>query len=194
MTLKLSNEADIERLAFDLTSMSMRYDRWLQTALTKIVEEEILVPIWESMKAHNYSQKIIDGTDIEVIIRKGKKVTIRIVSKYKTEGGFDVAKGREYGTADHWIEPKMGDPTALRDPKTGATSQYPTKEQIKKSTGKKALHWVNKWGEEFFSKGHITGGIEQKMIVSRAVAFGTGKVRQRVKDDFKKWRNDILNI
>ena len=75
MTLKLSDEKDLDRFAFDLTSLHMKYDRWLQTTANKIVEEEVMIPIWESMRAHGYSQKIIDGTEIDVIIRRGKKVT-----------------------------------------------------------------------------------------------------------------------
>jgi len=194
MTFNIDSYEKMAKYALGVKSMRLKYDRWLQTVLTNIVDEEIIQPIKEAMLSHEYSQKIIDGTDIEEIITMGRLVRIKIKSEYFADLGdgeyFDVALAREEGTEDHWVEP-LRYPTALRDPQTGATSEKPTPEQTK-DEGVRALHWVSKWGEHMFSTGHVVGGIPARHLVKMIVDRNKGKVIERIKTEFQAWKNEIL--
>jgi hypothetical protein len=178
--LNIRNHQEVLEYGIGVKVMRMRYDRWLQTVVVKILEEEILIPIWDAMKSHDYSQKIIDGTDIHQIVREGRKVIVKVRSDYMAEkpdgSTFDVARAREYGTVDHWIEPKSrNDPLGLQ------------------TDGPKALHWVTDWGEQAFSKGHVVGGIPARHLVEMIVNRNGPKVKERIKAEFEAWKKDIFN-
>ena len=134
------------------------------------------------MRSHGYSQKIIDGTDLEEIVLSGKKAQVRIKSEYfaqQPDGSlFDVAVAREEGTKDHWIEPKEA-PTI-------------TAEVSGTFVKKKALHWETEYGTNAFSKGHVVSGIEARHLVERHIEWGKPKVQTRVRQEFEKWKDDIL--
>ena len=104
------------------------------------------------------------------IIQNEKGVSIR------DDGSkFDVAKAREYGTKDHWVEPIGG--------VSGTSSNLP-----------KALHWVTSTGQDAFSKGHMVKGIKKSEIVKKTVKANQARVKERLRAEFKAWRADILNL
>ena len=179
---RLATFEDVEKFGLAVDIIQMRYTRWLQTVVTRIVDEEIVQPIKESMRQYGYSQKIIDGTDIDLISLRGKQVTVKIKSEYFAEQPdgtfFDVAVAREEGTKDHWIEPKES-PTITAE-LSGAFVK------------KKALHWKTPYGENVFSKGHEVSGIEARHVVKRGIEQGKAKTIERIKQEFEDWKNEIL--
>lgn len=95
------------KLLFNVTRFEMQYFRFIEEASKQIVDEEILQPIKTEMKKFGYSQKIIDGTTIEnLFVDDTGFLQFDVVSDYKSESGFDVAKGREKGTKRHKL-PKV---------------------------------------------------------------------------------------
>jgi len=188
--MKLRTPQDIEKFGMGVKILKMRYDSWLQERAVEIVREEIIIPLHDAMRSHGYSDKIIEGTDIDRIMVVGKKVSIKIKSEYFAKNGFDVALAREVGTKPHWVEP-LKYPTNLKTAK-GTTSRT-TGPDYQKLTGKQALHWKGSSGEDMFSKGHITGGIEARGLVKLITAQGRDKAVQRIREEFIAWRNDILN-
>jgi len=81
--------------------------RFIEDAVKRIADEEILTPIKSKMKQTRYSQKIIDGTTIENIVVDGSGfVQFDVISQFETSEGFDVAKAREEGTVPHIIRPR----------------------------------------------------------------------------------------
>ena len=176
MTLHLSSPEEVEKFAMGIDTIKMRYEGWLQTRVTEIVREEIITPLHNAMRSHNYSDKIIEGTDISEIVIQGKRLKIKIKSEYFAKNGFDVALAREKGTKPHWVEPlRVGSILAESDPNIP-----------------KALHWTTRGGEDAFSKGHITGGIEARGLVEMITNQGREKVIKRIRDEFVAWRDEIL--
>lgn len=103
---EIKNNNDAMRLVFDITRFEMQYPRFLQEKVKKIIHDEMLIPIHNNMRKFNYSQKIIRGTTIENIkIDEQGFIQFDVVSDYKSESGFDVAKAREKGTKKHFIKP-----------------------------------------------------------------------------------------
>ena len=181
----ITTTEQIERIVQGVDIMKMRYELFVQTVVTRIVNEEIIQPLKEAMRSHGYSQKIIDGTDLEAIVLSGKKLRVRIKSEYfaqQPDGSFfDVAVAREEGTKDHWIEPIGKDAPA-----------YTKSEEAQGRTVPKALHWETPSGEHAFSKGHVVKGIEARHLVERTIAWGKPKVQTRIRQEFEKWKVDIL--
>jgi hypothetical protein len=178
--MNLRTHQDVVEFGTRVKMMRMRYDRWLQTKVIEILEEEILIPLWNNMRAAGYSDKIIEGTDISQIIRMGRKILVKVRSDYMAvdDNGksFDVARAREFGTKSHWIEP-----VGRNDP-LGIKTDEP-----------KALHWITPQGTNAFSKGHVVGGIKAGHLVRDIVRDRKKIVKARIKAEFVIWKNDIFN-
>jgi len=187
--MELRTQKDYEKFAMGAKILKMRYDAWIQERAVQIVREEIIEPLHDAMRSHGYSDKIIEGTDIDRIMIQGKQVSIKIKSEYYADNGFDVALAREMGTKPHWVEPLLY-PANLRTAK-GTTSKM-TGPDYQKLTGKQALHWME-GGENRFSKGHTVGGIPARGLVKMITNQGRDKAVKRIIDEFTAWRNDILN-
>ena len=100
------------KLVFNLTRFEMQYPRFVKTVGIKIAEEEILRPIHLRMRDFRYSDKIIKSTRIENIeVTNTGQLVFDVVSDYKSDDGYDVAKGREKGTKRHFIKPLDPDGT-----------------------------------------------------------------------------------
>jgi len=94
------------KLLFNVTRFEMQYFRFIEESAKQIVDEEILQPIKTEMKKFGYSEKIIDDTTIEnLFVDDTGFLQFDVVSDYKLETGFDVAKAREKGTKRHFIKP-----------------------------------------------------------------------------------------
>ncbi len=131
------------RLVFDITRFEMQYPRFVQEKVEKIIHDEMLLPIHKAMRSFNYSEKIIKGTTIENInISDQGYVQFDIISDYKSESGFDVAKAREKGTKRHFIKP-----LALGG----------------------VLRWIVGGFVAGFSKGHWVKGITRSNIIAKTV-------------------------
>ena len=99
-------QEDNMRTVFNLTRFEMQYPEFVKSIAPKIADEEILKPVHSRMKDFGYSQKIIDSTRIENLqISNLGELEFDVVSDYKSELGFDVAKAREKGTIRHFIKP-----------------------------------------------------------------------------------------
>lgn len=139
MSNVISSQQDVMKLLFNLTRFEMQYPRFIEESARKIIDEEILQPIKIAMKSFDYSDKIIDATSIEnFFVDSNGFIQFDVVSDYKTELGFDVAKAREEGTKDHFIKPVV----------------------------KAALSWVI-GGLRLFSKGHWVKGFTKSNIIKK---------------------------
>jgi hypothetical protein len=127
------------KLLFNVTRFEMQYPRFIEQTARQIIDEEILQPIKTGMRQFGYSQKIIDGTTIEnFFVDSNGFIQFDVVSDYKSENGFDVAKAREEGTKDHFIKPVV----------------------------KTALSWIV-GNLRLFSKGHWVKGFTKSNIIKK---------------------------
>ena len=170
-------------LRLKYVQIRLQYEKFLRTTVTKIVEENIINRIKARMAAVGLDQKIIDAVSVSFIAVKGKEVKIRIRSDYESENGFDVAYAVENGTDDHWIEPKE---SSLVAASVGAPKDTP-----KGQRKKKALHWVEH-GNNYFSKGHVVGGIPRHRIIKNTIKEFGPQTREKILTALSKWSNDIL--
>ena len=137
----MANNDDM-RLIFNLTRFEMQYPNFVRTIGQKVADEEILKPIHSRMKNFGYSQKIIDSTRIENLqIDKLGLMTFDVVSDYKSETNFDVAKAREEGTVAVFVKPVI----------------------------KKALSFIAGGFIRAFSKGHLRRGITASNVIEFSV-------------------------
>jgi len=131
------------KLVFNLTKFEMQYPQFIQSIAPKIADKEILKPIKSRMKDFGYSQKIIDSTRIENLqISNLGQIIFDVVSDYKSESGFDVAKAREKGTIRHFIKP----------------------------VNVKALSFIVGGFIRAFSKGHWVKGITASNVIEKTVS------------------------
>jgi len=152
MSNNISSQQDVMRLLFNLTRFEMQYTRFIEESARKIIDEEILQPIKTAMKSFDYSDKIIKGTSIENLIVDGNGfIQFDVVSDYKTELGFDVAKAREEGTKDHFIKPVV----------------------------KAVLSWVV-GGVRLFSKGHWVKGFTKSNIIKKTTEVKFPIAQERI--------------
>jgi len=139
MSTIISSQQDVMKLLFNLTRFEMQYPRFIEESARQIIDQEILQPIKIAMRSFGYSEKIINGTFIDNLFVDGNGfVQFDVVSDYKSELGFDVAKAREEGTKKHFI----------------------------KAVVKDALSWVTS-NVRLFSKGHWVKGFTKSNIIKK---------------------------
>jgi len=139
MSSDISSQQDVMRLLFNITRFEMQYPRFIEESTRQIIDQEILQPIKIAMRSFGYSEKIIDGTFIDNLFVDGNGfVQFDVVSDYKSELGFDVAKAREEGTKRHFI----------------------------KAVVKATLSWVTN-NVRLFSKGHWVKGFTKSNIIKK---------------------------
>ena len=139
---KAEPERDKPKQAFAVLRLKVQYPRFLREEARKIAEETILKPLHSRMRAFGYSEKIINGTTIENITIGGNgTMYFDVVSDYDSESGFDVAKAREEGTADHDLPKVQG----------------------------RIYSWIAGGFVRAFSRGHRVSGITATNVVSKTV-------------------------
>lgn len=142
MSSSISSTQDVMKLLFNVTRFEMQYPRFIEQTSRQIIDEEILNPIKTGMRSFGYSEKIIDGTFIDnLFVDDNGFIQFDVVSDYKTELGFDVAKAREKGTKRHFIKPKNA----------------------------KALVWIIGGFVKAFSKGHWVKGFTKSNIIKKTI-------------------------
>jgi len=140
MSQNISSQQDVMKLLFNVTRFEMQYPRFIEESARQIIDQEILQPIKIAMRSFGYSEKIIDGTTIEnLFLDSNGFIQFDVVSDYKSELGFDVAKAREEGTKRHFIKP----------------------------INAKALVWIIGGFIKGFSKGHWVKGITKSNIIKK---------------------------
>ena len=171
MSSTITSPEDVNRLLFNLVRFEQQAPRFIEDAVKRIADEEILTPIKTKMKQKNYSQKIIDGTTIENIILDGSGfVQLDVISEYDTNEGFDVAKGREEGTTHPT-------PTLPRNPNG-------------------VLRWVTKTGEIIFrrkSYNKTKTGIKASHIIRDTVKSRFPILQQKLTDEIVEFYNRTVN-
>jgi hypothetical protein len=153
------------RLAFDITRFEMQYPRFVQERAGKIIKEEMLVPIHRAMRGFSYSEKIIKGTTIEnVNVSDQGYVQFDVVSDYRSESGFDVARAREEGTKRHFIKPAV----------------------------MAALSWVS-MNLRLFSKGHWVRGIARSNVIQKTVEATFPMVQNRLNEETSAFFKETIH-
>ena len=152
MSTTISSQQDVMRLLFNVTRFEMQYPRFIEESARQIIDQEILQPIKNAMRSFGYSEKIIDGTFIDNLFVDGNGfIQFDVVSDYKSELGFDVAKAREKGTKRHFI----------------------------KALVKAALSWVTN-NVRLFSKGHWVKGFTKSNIIKKTTEIQFPIAQERI--------------
>lgn len=155
MSNVISSQQDVMKLLFNVTRFEMQYPRFIEETARRIIDEEILQPIKTAMKSFDYSEKIINDTTIENLFVDGNGfIQFDVVSDYKSESGFDVAKAREEGTKDHFIKP----------------------------VAKAAISWVA-GGVRQFSKGHWVKGFTKSNIIKKTTEARFPIAQERISQE-----------
>jgi len=163
--------SDVEKLEFNLSQIELfRNDHGKQT-LTTLVNQHIIDKIHNSMRALNYSPKIIERTFLDRIeFLQNGEANIHIKSDFITESGFDISEAREKGTKRHKIELK------------GGTN----------STGPPfALSFLIN-GQRIFSKGHFVNGIVASHIIENTIQQNTALVQSEFQRIENLWIEQSL--
>lgn len=154
------------QLIFNLTRFEMQYPEFVRNIAPKIADEEILTPIHSRMRDFGYSQKIIDSTRIENLqISNTGQIQFDVVSDYKSEKNFDVAKGREKGTVAVFVKPIF----------------------------KKALSFIAGGFTRAFSKGHVRPGIRASNVIEFTVEELTPVAQARLNEETDNFLQRSLN-
>lgn len=166
MSTTVRSSEDLNRLVFNLVRFEQQGPVFIRNVAEKIAQEEFIIPIKQKMMEKNYSQKIINGTEIKDVTVDGSGfVQVSIISEYVTETGFDVAKAREEGTRDHLVRPR--DPNGV-------------------------LRFVLKTGEVLFRKFARVKGIESSHIIRDIVRLRFPIFQQRLTDEIIQFYNNTV--
>lgn len=162
---------DNMRTVFNLTRFEMQYPDFIREIAPKIANDEILKPIKKRMKDFGYSKKIIDSTRFENLqLDNFGNLEFDVVSDYKSDDGFDVAKAREEGTVDHFIKPVTRKALSfILQGATGLISSF-----------------------RAFSKGHWVRGITASNVITKTIEEFTPIAQQRLNEETDNFLNRSL--
>ena len=104
LRLQLRSIEDVEKFRVKLQGIKIQLPGFKTFTVRQLSNDIILAEIHKRMKAENFSQKIITGTTVDKITITKKKARLIFRSEFFEEAGFDVALGREKGTAKHDID------------------------------------------------------------------------------------------
>ncbi len=135
----INNTSEITALQVKLRALKAVLPR-LQENASKDAASDILDIIHTKMRQNNFSEKIIDATNIGKLEIFGNKLRQHFISEFVADG-FDVSKAREEGTASG-IETKPKRPDGV-------------------------LRWVQKTGEIIFRKSSRPNGIQRLLIMEK---------------------------
>lgn len=167
MASAIASTVDANRLLFNLVRFEQQSPRFIEDAVIRLADQEILQPIKTKMRQANYSQKIIDGTTIENIeVGSGGFVTFDIISDYEADG-FDVATAREDGTKPHTIKPK-------------------------KQNG--VLRWFTQAGQPIFAKFSRNPGIKASNIIRDTVNLQFPIFQQKLTEEIITFYNETVTV
>ncbi len=158
----LRNREDIFDFVFRITNWEMQYPEFVKKKGIQLVNEIILPEIKKRMKDFNYSQKIIDGTNvINVEVHEEGFIEIEIESTLIVNNGFDAATAREEGTKRHFIAPIRAKALSfILQGATGLISAF-----------------------RVFSKGHWVKGITKSNVIEKTVEEMTPVIQQRLNEE-----------
>ena len=147
--------------------------RFVSENMETWINETILKDVLTFARASNMPKSFIDSIKIESI-DGGYAVT----NDWKGKNDEPLARFFEYGTTDHWIEP--------RDPKgVLAWSAVAHSKQRNPS----AIYYQNKQtkkGDALFSKGHYVSGLPALEPMNRGLEKGKVRLYRKMKTEIKK--------
>ena len=192
-----TREGTVEKFGFE-------WEDFITKKATEIINEEIVETIKWKMKMWKFSPKIINATYLDKVIVRGRGISAFIKSDYISSNGFPVSVAREYGTKRHWIQPKSTGQTFKLIWNTSAKAGSPLAKARRHGYTSSAkmvpqpqpkpvsLHW-KQGGKSFFSKGHYVSGIQSLKLINKTIKEKRRIVKERLKDDTKKWVDDLLS-
>ena len=137
----------------------------IKDKIQSIIERTVLLEVKRSAEAANMPQGFIDN--IKLIKESDSKYVIK---NDWNKDGVPLALFFEWGTRDHWIEPRTAQ--VLAWPSSGPDSG-----------SKKAIYSKrhdNKKGNMLFSKGHYVKGIDRYESMSRGFDIGIDKMKHEL--------------
>lgn len=180
----IRNEIDARKIASAVAQIQMQYVGFVVFEMTTLINQLIVDPIQNKMRAKGISSKVIDRTYLDkTVIQYGQVIVFVIRSDYTSEKGFPVAVMIEFGRRAFFVRPLLssGREQFVRVRIPGKFT----------STLPKALHWI-KDGKNFFSKGHRIPRKPGSYIITDGVRSGQPKVQRELTRRTKKWVNGIL--
>ncbi|MCJ8306713.1 MAG: hypothetical protein HRU07_06650 [Nitrosopumilus sp.] len=97
ITKEVDSISDVEEIEFSINNVELLKKDFAISALSTIVNVEMIDVMAEKMRSAGYSNKIIHSTYLkEITINGDNEAEIYIVSDYTEESGYPVADGREY--------------------------------------------------------------------------------------------------
>lgn len=142
------------------------FNAFLELKAKEIANKHIIDPIIQKMQDLGFSDKIWQNTylykDIEIT---PLEIKFRVISDYESETGYDVAVGREYGTKDHMVAPRV----------------------------KKSLHWIQ-GGKSRFSKGHKVSGVERHLVITETIREQLPVFQMKLREETAKYIKKMLEV
>ena len=138
--------------------------------LAAVIAETIIPEMELSARASGLPEKFIRGITLTAI----SPTRFKITNTWESETGAPLAKFFEWGTRDHWIEPKSSDGVlvwASQGPESGHSRAIYSK------------RYDNIEGQMLFSKGHYVTGLPRTDAMSIGFRLGTARLRKRLELD-----------
>ncbi len=166
--------------ALKLGSMEFRIQEFVRKRAERIARETIGFEIQQIASNMGMSSRYIDAIKytVEGI---GHNLTLKIDLDYFGKDGEPLGYWFEFGTKDHWIEPK------------GAGTQFDqmSDEFASKYKGSNVLHWTS-GGQHFFSKGHMVSGIKAHKIFDEGKTRGMPEFLGRLKAEIEDYQQRLF--
>lgn len=158
-------EIDPEEIKKDL---EQHVPEFIAQNIEKWMEETILSTVIAYCKAANLPQKFQDGIKIEQ-----HEDGYELVNTWVGDNGEPLATWFEYGTRDHWVEPKN---------KEGVLA-FPAPENQRHGS---AIYYESGAEGMIFSKGHYVSGLPRTEAMTQGLAKGMEKFKRKLKYEIRK--------
>ena len=168
--IRVTTEKDFNRLLTKLAQIEMQYPQFLASALTTIINQEIVDAIHDKMRSQGISRKIIDTTFLSTTVQKSTNdIRFKIISNFVSETGFPVAQIIEHGRRAYTI--KAPEPTADRP--------NPHLKFIKN-------------GNTIFAKKVDIPELPARKIIQSTINKKIPRIQRRLNAETKRWFKGIL--
>lgn len=137
--------------------------------LQQWMEDTIVKSVLSYCRAANLPKAFRDGVKIE-----RTEQGFALVNDWVGTNDEPLATWFEYGTKDHWIEPKTKDGVLAFTPQKNA--RHAKAIYYQSGTKKKVI----------FSKGHYVSGLPRTEAMNRGLAAGLQRLKRRIKREVKR--------
>jgi len=163
----LDTSNDIKDLQIKVARIKLEYNFFIIKAIEETLQDQLIVPIWNKMRADGRSEKIIRSTRLSknpTIVRPGVMQWM-IISDYTTASGFPVSIMIEFGRKAFTIVPVRA----------------------------KALHWIDKAsGEDVFAMKANIPVFKARKFINNTIRENKRKIQAEINEKTERFIGDIL--